>query len=270
MITIEMDGKTIDVEYFIFNGGEVQVNIPHLFANDSPVEDMYINAKIRNSDDVMALFLTVDVVREYLKNTGTKLRLRLLYFPYARQDRRCQVGEAHSVKVFMGMINSLNFDSVEVWDIHNESSLSFLQRAMHIDQQHFVKRFIEEKEYIALVAPDAGAVPKISPLSVSHPIIFGSKIRDSSTGQITGTKVDYSPELDKTKPILIVDDIADNGMTFFYLAKVLREEGFEKVDLFVTHAIFKNGADKLFEYIDNIYTTSSFYDGGDDRINIIF
>jgi len=54
--------------------------------------------------------------------------------------------------------------------------------------------------------------------SLYRPHIYGEKVRDQLTGNITSYKVIGDPA---GKNVLIVDDICDGGMTFKLLAKDL-------------------------------------------------
>ena len=265
MISVLVDDEEFVVEQFTFPGGEVQVKVPNLNLL-YPSLCVDVIATIKSSDDVMALLLTMDVIRDtYPHSKGYHLELK--YFPYARQDRRCQTGEALSVKVFANLINSLEFCSVTVWDIHNEDTLTLIKNCIHTPQNLLAINLIEE--YNTLVAPDKGALPKLKVYSESKNIITGRKVRDPATGEITGTEVDILEGIDKSQPILIVDDICDGGRTFIELAKVLRKEGFSKVDLYVTHGIFSKGLGVFEGLVDNIFTTDSFYQGSDNLVTVI-
>jgi len=62
------------------------------------------------------------------------------------------------------------------------------------------------------------------------------------------------------KDCLIVDDLADGGRTFKYLAEALKKQGASKVYLYVTHAQFNYGFEELKETIDHVYCTNSYKD----------
>jgi phosphoribosylpyrophosphate synthetase len=64
----------------------------------------------------------------------------------------------------------------------------------------------------------------------------------------------------KGKECLIVDDLADGGRTFKYLAEALKKQGASEVYLYVTHGQFNYGFDELKECIDHIYCTNSYKD----------
>ena len=256
MIEIEVSNVTYKVDQFVFPGGEVQIRLPEIDLSECHQYDITIIAKIKNSDDIMALLLTDEAVRSYIKTNV--LNLVIDYFPYARLDRRCQEREAFSLNVFIKLINSMNFTNVYIKDIHNEESLNKIKNFFHIPQCVLIKELV--KNYNTLVCPDSGAVPKLNSFNISHNIIVGAKVRDVANGEILETVIKYNTDTNKDEPILIVDDICDGGRTFIELAKVLKAEGFKTIDLYVTHGIFSKGQEVFEGLIDNIYTTDSFYE----------
>ena len=237
-----------DISLSTFPGGEVNVNI---------FNSVTIEAKISSSNHVMQLLLTVNALREV--EEGIKLHLLLKYFPYARQDRVCSPGEAFSAKVFADLINSLNFTSVEVWDIHNEGTLGLINNVVHISQRELTIGFFNKSRYGYIVAPDKGAVPKLSWVEKGCLIVAG-KERNLATGEIIRTVIESGEEKVQGADLLIIDDICDGGRTFIELAKVLYSKGAANVDLYVTHGIFSKGTECLAEEgIHKIYCANKVY-----------
>ena len=237
---------TSEVQSMVFPGGEVNINI---------FSSVIIEAALKSSDDVMELLLTVGALRRV--NTNIKLDLVLKYFPYARQDRVCNPGEALSVEVFSSLVNSMKFERVEVWDIHNADSLALINNVVHISQSELLGKFPDTYDF--LVAPDAGARKKLEGTG----IIVAGKTRNPSTGEITGTVIKKNEKLIEGSNLLIVDDICDGGRTFIELAKVLLEKGAASVDLYVTHGIFSKGLTPLYEAgISSILTANNINNTG--------
>lgn len=267
MIKIEVGDSVQEVKQFTFSGGEVQVRInPDV---DYLFDSIKVHASIKNSNDVMALVMTMDALR-YRTNKHTQFYLIMPYLPYARQDRRCQKGESLACNRFIDLINSLKFNSVELWDVHNEGVLPlFTSDIKNVSQYKIVAPIIQE--YDIICAPDKGAAKKLPDLRNNFFVEYAvaNKVRDPATGHITHTEIVYSTKSIKGKSVLIVDDICDGGRTFIELAKVLREEGATTVGLYITHGIFSKGLDVFDGLIDNIYTTKSFYEGDDPRVTIV-
>ena len=108
---IYVNGK--EIESSIFPGGECHVKIPHEELGDITK----VLGVLWESDDIMKLILTISAIRQ-IKNT-TRIFLNLPYFPYGRQDRVCNKGEAYSVQVMKKLVNSLNCEKVEIYHPHS-------------------------------------------------------------------------------------------------------------------------------------------------------
>lgn len=257
-----------DIEFKQFPGGELHIT--------SDWWDTYIKeittgiteddgtalCRIMCSDDFMKLALFTNAY----KSMGFDLKeLILPYIPYARQDRIPNKGEALSIKVFAQLLNSLGWKRVVVLDPHSDVSTALIENIQILPQweiwgYQLIKLNAEDViGSFDLISPDAGALKKIYNLqnyvksSRCKNIRVGTKHRDTETGKITGTSVDGHP-FNNTG--IVVDDICDGGRTFVELAKVIRKD-YEKLILCITHGIFSNGLDELFQYYDEIYTTNS-------------
>lgn len=245
IIIFDHDGE-VDYDIMTFSGGEEHVRI------DSIDRDgVGILANIKTSRDIMCLLLATDA----LKRMGAKkVSLTMPYIPYARQDRVCNYGEALSIKVFADLINAQNYDSVAVYDPHSDVSIALFNNLEVIEQHVTARRHV--KEGMIIVSPDAGAMKKCQKLAnvTGNQLVCAGKIRDTATGEITGTRIyDDGVEL-FDKDVIIVDDICDGGRTFIELAKVLRDHNVKSVSLYVTHGIFSKGLGVFDGIIDNIYT----------------
>lgn len=252
------DEGEIPLKIFKFPGGEIQVKISPDYEDDS--EELTIIAHLHSSDDVMALLLLTDSLH---RNFGPNLQidLEMPYIPYARQDRVCDDGEALAVKVFCDLINSQNYNSVTVMDPHSDVAPALLNRCYVINQGDLLDSLDLDIDNTVLVSPDAGATKKILAVAKARgfkEIVRADKIRDTTTGAITGTVV-YSEHIGD-KDFLIVDDICDGGRTFLELAKVLRPLTNGKIILFVSHGIFSKGLLVFRGIIDEIYTANPFDD----------
>lgn len=262
----------------VFKGGEVNVKLSKQvieFLRQRGVDESsaHFVANIQGSDDLMALVLAVDAIRRV--NPRVRLSAAIPYFPYARQDRVCQPGEAHSLAAVAAIINSLNFDEVELLDPHSSVTPALIKNSTQEPMWPLVVRAAREFTAIChgpvvLMAPDQGAYKRV--LDIYKDIhertgaeldgfVHASKTRDPETMAITS--VDVFGDV-AGKNILIVDDICDGGRTFIELSARLRELGAAKVGLYVTHGIFSYGVKIVHDAFDYIASTDSFHPGGID------
>ncbi len=248
------DKNNIQFESFTFSGGEPHIRI---LTDLSTVKEVKISHRIQSFNDLGILFLAVDALRSLAVE---KIHLFLPYFPAARQDRRMQIGEPLSVKVYANLINAQNFDSVTIFDPHSDVTSALIDRCKVIDNHLFIQKIIPKlPENLVLISPDSGALKKVYKLASylkDFPVVECGKIRDVKTGKLSGFKV-YTDDL-QGKNCLIVDDICDGGRTFMGLAKVLKEKNANGLFLAVSHGIFSRGLEELDQYFDHIFCTDSF------------
>lgn len=263
MITYTIDKVGVDIEFTVrqwkFPGGEVGVDINNLSQIDGmKVERVHVDARIQNSDDVMALLMVTDALR--MEYPLAKFMLDLPYIPYARQDRVCNTGEALSIKVFGRLINSLKYDIVQVVDPHSAVSLAVIDNVCVRDQFDIFSKIKPSFSEVTIVAPDAGATKKCEEFAKkvgAKGVITCSKTRNLADGKIIGMTVD-GPEDMSDLNLLVLDDICDGGRTFIELATLLESRNPKRLELAVTHGIFSKGVDVVLNHYDAVYTTDSF------------
>lgn len=271
-MTILVNGK--EIESFIFPGGECHVRLNSIRIG----VETYIHADLNNSNDVMKLLLTVDAVRNVMPITHVYLVIP--YFPYARQDRICNGGEAFSLRVMASLINSLDCYRVTILDLHSEVTHWLINNVRSIGVYSLISHTVVSelilKKNLILVSPDNGALGKINDMrcnfsSCKPPldVVRGSKNRDPLTGKISDFEIVGNV---KGRKVIIIDDICDGGGTFIGLSKVLKEKGANKIYLYVTHGIFSKGLKELLTYIEHIYCyhlVGNYINPLDDRLTII-
>lgn len=190
--------------------------------------------------------------------------LVLPYLPNARYDRRMVENDAHALKVYGQMLNSLGFNEVLSYDAHSYVAHSCIENFNHVPVWSFIRGLDKvhniSEEYTALVAPDAGSTKKVEKVAdeLGLPVVQMTKRRDPSTGQLSAPFVLHGLEHLKGGKLLIVDDICDGGYTFIQATQLLKVFDVEKVGLYVTHGIFSKGVDVLYDAgIDEIFTTDT-------------
>jgi len=196
-----------------------------------------------------------------------------LYIPYllgARSDRQFQDGgTSYIVDVLAPIINSLNFESVTMMDVHSDVSMGLIHNSLNINNVNLLKWALPQidnkndaQDNVVLVSPDGGALKKIyetaSGAKLYCDIIISAKHRDVKTGKLNGFNVPIIPNhIDKT--LVWVDDICDGGGTFIGEAIEANKNGHVgKKYLIVTHGIFSAGFKELTKYFDGIYCTNSY------------
>lgn len=255
--------KEIKYNTSIFPGGEVFIRLESPIRRTTPTEThILICASITSSDSLMRVLMMTDALR---RAGADKVSLYMPYVPYARQDRVCNPGESHSMRVFADLINSQNYFEVIVFDPHSDVTGATINNLFIMNNHKFVLTALEKlgNKKITLVSPDAGAQKKIFALckylvssGYDVEIVTADKVRDISTGNIVSTVI-HATDL-SNKKCIIIDDLCDGGRTFLENAKMLKSLGATEITLIVSHGIFSKGFDDLLTYFDNIFCTNSF------------
>jgi ribose-phosphate pyrophosphokinase len=188
-------------------------------------------------------FMHLAQLKDLLDNYMVDTKLTLKYLPYARQDKEISNSTTFALRSFSFLLNSLNFSHVAISDPHSKVALDFINNSYAYYPTDLIHNIGFETKTNLVVYPDKGALEKYSKVyPFNH--IYGEKVRDQLTGNITSYKLIGSPA---GKNVLIVDDICDGGATFKILAVDLYNAGAKEVNLFVTHGIFSKGLRTLKE-----------------------
>lgn len=173
-----------------------------------------------------------------------------------RSDRRFDPMESFDLKVIANFINSLKFDKVDILHPHSPISLALIENASQLSHFPYVKRTFDMIGNPVLVSPDAGAYKTTHEIAekLDADLVPSNKVRVAGVPEIS-----IQGEVGG-RDCLIVDDLADGGRTFKYLAEALKKQGAAKVYLYVTHAQFNYGFEELKETIDHVYCTNSYKD----------
>lgn len=185
-------------------------------------------------------FLELAQLKTLLDYNKIAATLVIKYLPYGRQDKRVENNATFALRPFATLLNSLDFQEVFILDPHSSVATDLILKSVAVYPNKELLAVIDETRPDTLCYPDKGALSKYSGLPVysSFRYIYGEKVRDQLTGNITKYDVIGNSA---GKKVLIVDDICDGGMTFKLLASDLLAAGATEVNLFVTHGIFSKG-----------------------------
>jgi len=208
-----------------FNDGQVTAKIVesgdiHIKIRGNSYEDLFRAASIKEAWDA-----------ENSTNKNAIAKLTIFCLIGQRSDRRFNKGESFDLKVICKFINAMRFDKVFVLHPHSPISLALIDNSEKISHINFVEKAFNKIGNPVLVSPDAGAYKTTHEIAekLNADLVPSNKVR-----------VDGAPVISiqgdvKGKQCLIVDDLADGGRTFKFLAEALKSQGAAKVFLYVTH-----------------------------------
>jgi ribose-phosphate pyrophosphokinase len=167
------------------------------------------------------------------------------WYPYARQDRKAKPREPISARLFADMLQLAGVDRVLTMDLHAGQIQGFFtipvdhMTALQLFATHFRDLGLTGDGVVA-VAPDAGrakhAVRFAEMIDASFAIMHKMRPEHerAEITEVTGRVRD--------KVAIIGDDVTITGGTLIAGARALKEQGATEVNVFVTHALFGDGA----------------------------
>jgi len=198
--------------------------------------------------------------------------LHIPFLPYARQDKTVSNTSTFNLVVLADLINELGCNEVTSVDVHNpDRTTSLIHNFKNIEVTALQELIIRENNIDLIVFPDLGAAGRYNAYSaLNRPVIICDKVRDQSTGNITGHTMLSASAATKDAPwnFLIIDDLCDGGATFISVTRMLRDvytpDQVGNINLFVTHGVFSRGRQHLLNNgITKVFTTNSLTKNGD-------
>lgn len=234
--------QELEFEFFKFPGGELHFKF-HTLNNLSVINSISIETDLVSSDEIILVCMMAD----YFK---CEKELKLLYTPYARQDRKTSNEEPFSFKTFARLINACAFDSIVLHDPHSDVTPALIENCVVKKRVDIIP---DIKGDFIIVSPDAGAMKANNEIAKKFQLehIIATKIRDTNTGEITATQVHTDINLEG-RELIVFDDICDGGRTFIELAKVLKTLKPKNIHMFVTVGIYSKGVEVLHPYFESI------------------
>lgn len=213
------------------------------------------------NDGVMAALLMNDALR---RASAAGITLVAPYLPYLRQDRKDMPRAPISAKMLADVLGSNpSLERVVTVDMHTDQAQGFF--GIPVDNISCMKLFalyamkhIDNIGECVMGAPDVGGVVRAERfgLTAGSPYIaFCQKKRPAANKSITGAT---AGDTVKGRRVVLVDDMIDTGGSTIGAAKKFMTDGAAHVDVFATHAIFSEGAEKrLADSGLRIFTTNS-------------
>jgi len=225
-----------------FSDGESYVQISENIRGD----DVFIIQSVCSpvNDNLMDLLIMIDALK---RASAGRITAVMLYYGYARQDRKSDSREPITAKLVADMITKAGASRILAIDLHVPQIQGFFD--VPVDEISAIPSFAEylrKKNIIdpVVVAPDVGATKRARSMSKrlnDCPIAIIDKKRSAhNQAEIMNIVGDV-----KGKSAVLVDDIIDTGTSIVNAVELLSHEA-KEVYVCATHAVFSSGCiDKL-------------------------
>lgn len=234
------------IEATIFPDGTSQVwkLDENLVKHIEEVDSIEVFWKFDSESELFHICQLSQLIREI--NPTIWIVLNMPFMPYARQDKVVSNDLSFSLNTFLKIVRQF-IDNVRVYDVHSNSLLKgYFPNYIEDLPTEIIKKNLSDGNIDLICYPDRGAKDRYSG-TIDFNYCVLNKVRDQSTGNITGIEILKNKESIYGSNVLIVDDICDGGRTFIEASKLLYQNGAKCVDLFVSHGIFSKGLEVLKE-----------------------
>ena len=266
----------VTVDLLEFTDGSIRVVLPNI-EHVIGLNHRYLQVECfaESMDDFMIVSQIKEIV-DRLSRTPKTSTLKVLSTLYTRYDRPMfpAGNDGFGAKCAAQMINSLNFNFVNFIDCHSDVMIRELNHGIvGASQMGMASDLVGDLDFYSIVAPDKGALTK-NP----HADVVCHKVRDTTTGRITGMELIRSIRKSESDPLLVIDDICEGGRTFIGVAELL-EEKYPNVEreLYITHGVFSNAASivnlcekysKIHVYIMRASLYNSLHEFEQNKLNV--
>ena len=241
-----------------FANGETYVNIKEDMRN----KDVYLMPVIGHAinDNLMEMYLKADAARRMGAN---RIVAVMPNFPYGRQERKTELGEPISARLNLALLHASGVDEVITTDLHAAALQGFARQMKLTDlnsleemTNYFSNKF-EDTSNLVVVSPDLGGVKRADKFAKSlgceKAIIYKNRaahnvaVAESLLGDVQG------------KDCIIYDDIIDTAGTITEAARMLKNNGANKIYIAAAHGLFNGLALERLEAapIEEVVVTNS-------------
>ena len=257
-IESKLDILPTPVEVKRFANGETYVNI----LEDMRNKDVFLMPTIGRAvnDNLMETYLKADAAKRMGANRVVAV---MPNFPYARQERKTQPGEPISARLNLSLLHASGVDEVITTDIHAAALQGFARQMKLTDlssleemTEYFTRKSIDPTKLV-VVSPDLGGTKRADKfakaLGCDKAIIYKERTGHNQAkaemllGDVAG------------KDCIIYDDIIDTAGTITEAAKMLKNNGANKIYIAASHGLFNGPAIERLEKapIEEIVVTNS-------------
>ncbi len=228
-LDLPMGGSKIE----IFPDGEKVIRIE----DDVRGRDCFVVQSTCNPVDtnLMELLIYLDCLK---RASARRITAVIPYFGYARQDRKDEGRVPITAKLVANLITTAGADRVLAIDLHAHQLQGFFDIPVdHLTGELVLGKYFRDMKIpkLTVVSPDVGNM-KIASRYAAH---LGGELAIVYKKRITGSKVQAQVIIGEVegRNILMCDDIIATAGTVCSAAKLVKDQGAEKIYVGATHGV---------------------------------
>ena len=235
-----------------FSDGEKYVNVQENVKGKEAI--ILQSGSIPSDEHVLELFLILDAVKRLKPK---KITVVLSFYPYRRQERESEKGDAVSAQVIARLLQANKIDKLVVIDLHSPVIKRFYKIPVkEISTFSLFADYFRKKDIDTVIAPDEGSIARSRKFAsyMGLPLLVMKKIRikhDKVSSLITAYG-GVPPKAGKTvsgknaniakKNVVMIDDEINTAGTLVENVRLLKKLGTNKMYFAATHAVLSEPA----------------------------
>jgi ribose-phosphate pyrophosphokinase len=245
-------------ETFHFHEGNTYVKI----LENVRRKDIYLvqTIGINANDSFVELLFWIDAFKGSSVNSVTVI---IPYFSYAKADKKDEPRVSIRARVCSDCIEAAGADRIIAIDLHSPQIQGFFKKPVdHLYAYPLLCEFVKTLEIpdLVIVSPDVGFAKNARKYAsyLNLPVVICDKIRKDHSEK--AEVIEMFGDI-RNKNALIVDDFVLSCGTLIEAARILKQNGANKVFAIVTHALLQEkGIKELGEsHIDKLIVTDTVY-----------
>lgn len=195
------------------------------------------------NDTLMETLIMIDALRRASAGSITAV---MPYYGYARQDRKARARDPITARLVADLLQTAGCDRILTMDLHCAQIQGFF--TIPVDHmlgnpillKYYKEKFADDKENLAVVAPDIGSVKRSRSFaeSLDVPIAIIDKRRpEANVSEVMHIIGDI-----KGKRVILVDDMIDTAGTICNAANALEKQGAKEIYACCTHPVLSGPA----------------------------
>lgn len=221
-----------------FSDGETQVEIHENVRK----QEIFVIQSTCNpvNDNLVELLLLIDAFK---RSSASRITAVILYFGYARQDKKVSPRVPISAKMIADLLESTGVHRVITMDLHAGQIQGFFN--CPVDNLYAAPVIIDEiktrfPEHLVVVSPDAGGVERAR--AYAKRLNAGLAIVDKRRSAPNQAKAMAIIGDVQGKTAIVIDDMVDTAGTLTEAASVIVEKGAKAVHAYCTHPVLSGPA----------------------------
>lgn len=209
--------------------------------------------------NLMELMIMMDAAK---RASARRITAVIPFYGYARQDRKDKPRVPISAKLVANLLVAAGANRLLAIDLHAQQIVGFFDIPVdHLYAAPIFFDYLKKTNFcklpMSVFSPDLGGMKR----AIAYADWLGCPVGAVAKRRKSSSEVEALNVIGEAngRHVLLVDDMSDTGNTLMQAAKILKDEGAERVTAIITHAITRQDVlQKLAQsHLDELITTDT-------------